>query len=70
LRRKEPVIFKSWSTSFILRGVLAARTGIGTVTLALLFGLYNLIYGVSLIVTGVQGRSSDRSLHSVMAGAA
>ena len=97
-------MFKSWSTSLILRGVLsvfvaiwaftggffelfaafasgestgtqamfilpglvsvafglvlAARPGIGAVTLALLFGLYSLIYGVSLIVMGIQGRSS------------
>jgi uncharacterized membrane protein HdeD (DUF308 family) len=50
--------------------VLAARPGIGAVTLALLFGLYSLIYGISLIVLGIQGRSSAESLHSVMADAA
>ena len=49
--------------------VLAARPGIGAVTLALLFGLYGLIYGVSLIVMGIQGRSSAGTLHSVMADA-
>jgi len=50
--------------------VLAARPGIGAVTLALLFGLYSLIYGVSLIVLGVQERSTGDSLHSFMTGAA
>jgi uncharacterized membrane protein HdeD (DUF308 family) len=50
--------------------VLAARPGIGAVTLALLFGLYSLIYGISLIVVGIQGRSPQESLHSVMADAA
>ena len=50
--------------------VLAARPGIGAVTLALLFGLYSLIYGVSLIVLGTQARSSGESLDSVMADAA
>ena len=50
--------------------VLAARPGIGAVTLALLFGLYSLIYGVSLIVLGSQARNSGESLDSVMADAA
>jgi uncharacterized membrane protein HdeD (DUF308 family) len=50
--------------------VLAARPGIGAVTLALLFGLYSLIYGVSLIVMGIQGRSAGESLHSVLADVA
>jgi len=50
--------------------VVAVRPGIGAVTLALLFGLYSLFYGVSLIVTGIQGRGSDHSLHSVMPDAA
>jgi uncharacterized membrane protein HdeD (DUF308 family) len=120
-------MFKSWSTSLILRGVLAvivgiaaaawpgvtilalvilfavyafmdagleavrpfsgrragpvlghlllglidlAVPGIGAVTLARLFGLYGLIYGVSLIVMGIQGRSSAGTLHSVMPDAA
>jgi hypothetical protein len=44
--------------------VVAARPGIGAVTLALLFGLYSLFYGVSLIVTGIQGRGSDQSQRS------
>src|SRR5215813_848352 len=36
--------------------VLSARPDIGAVTLALLFGLYSLIYGVAEIVVGVQMR--------------
>ena len=43
--------------------VLFARTGIGAVTLALLFGLFSLIYGVSQIVIGVQLRQTGRTLH-------
>ena len=36
--------------------VLFARPGVGAVTLALLFGLYTLIYGFSQITTGIQVR--------------
>ena len=43
--------------------VLAARPDIGAVTLALLFGLYSLINGVSEIVLGVQTRQTGRTLH-------
>jgi uncharacterized membrane protein HdeD (DUF308 family) len=56
-------------TSVAFGIVLAARPGIGAVTLAVLFGLYSLIYGISLIVLGIQGRSSEKSLHSVVADA-
>jgi len=41
--------------------VLAARPGIGAVTLALLFGLYSLFYGVSLIVTGIAQFTSGQA---------
>jgi uncharacterized membrane protein HdeD (DUF308 family) len=50
--------------------VLSARPDIGAVTLALLFGLYSLIYGVSEIVLGVQLRRTGRTLHSVLPAAA
>jgi uncharacterized membrane protein HdeD (DUF308 family) len=46
--------------------VLFARPGVGAVTLALLFGLFTLIYGVSQIVMGIQVRQAGRTLHSVM----
>jgi uncharacterized membrane protein HdeD (DUF308 family) len=50
--------------------VLSARPDIGAVTLALLFGLYSLIYGVSEIVLGVQLRRTGRTLQSVLPAAA
>jgi uncharacterized membrane protein HdeD (DUF308 family) len=46
--------------------VLCARPGIGAVTLALLFGLFNLIYGTSMLVHGIELRRTGRSLQSVM----
>jgi uncharacterized membrane protein HdeD (DUF308 family) len=50
--------------------VLSARPDIGAVTLALLFGLYSLIYGVSEIVLGAQLRRTGATLHSVLPAAA
>ena len=46
--------------------VLFARPGVGAVTLALLFGLFTLIYGVSQIVMGIHVRQAGQTLHSVM----
>jgi uncharacterized membrane protein HdeD (DUF308 family) len=46
--------------------VIAARPGIGAITLALLFGLYSLIFGVWEIVAGVDLRHSRRHLRSIM----
>jgi uncharacterized membrane protein HdeD (DUF308 family) len=42
--------------------VLFSRPGLGAVTLALLFGLFNLTSGFSLIVMGVQARRTGRAL--------
>jgi uncharacterized membrane protein HdeD (DUF308 family) len=50
--------------------VLFAHPNIGAFALALLFGLYTLIYGVSLIVMGIDARRIGKDLHSVMADAA
>ena len=50
--------------------VLLAHPNIGAFALALLFGLYSLISGVSLIVMGVDTRRTGKNLHSVMADAA
>jgi uncharacterized membrane protein HdeD (DUF308 family) len=50
--------------------VLVARPDIGAVTLALLFGLYSLIFGVSEIMLGIDVRKSANGLRSVMAEAA
>ena len=46
--------------------VIAARPGIGAITLALLFGLYSLIFGVWEIVAGVDLRRSGRNLRPIM----
>src|SRR5580693_3887604 len=45
--------------------LLFARPGIGAVTLALLFGLYALIYGFSQITAGVQIRHLGGSVESL-----
>jgi uncharacterized membrane protein HdeD (DUF308 family) len=50
--------------------VLAARPDIGALTIALLFGLYSLIYGVSEIALGVQMRQTGRTLSQVLHQAA
>jgi len=42
--------------------LLFARPGVGAVTLALLFGLFSLVYGISQITLGVQLRQVDRSV--------
>jgi uncharacterized membrane protein HdeD (DUF308 family) len=50
--------------------VLSARPDIGALSLALLFGLYSLIYGVSEIVLGVQMRQTGRTVRQVLHQAA
>jgi uncharacterized membrane protein HdeD (DUF308 family) len=50
--------------------VLFARPGVGAVTLALLFGLFSLIYGVSQIVAGAELRRTGQTLYSVAEDAA
>jgi uncharacterized membrane protein HdeD (DUF308 family) len=50
--------------------VLFARPGAGAVTLALLFGLFSLIYGVSQITMGIQLRQTGKTLDSAMEHAA
>ena len=50
--------------------LLFARPGVGAVTLALLFGLFSLIYGISQIVLGTQLRRTGRTLQSVLGDAA
>jgi uncharacterized membrane protein HdeD (DUF308 family) len=87
-------MFKSASTSLILRGVLAtivgilalawpgvtilaltgvvwiafgvvlfARPGLGAVTVAILFGLFSLISGATLISRGIDVRRAGQALH-------
>jgi uncharacterized membrane protein HdeD (DUF308 family) len=50
--------------------VLFARPNVGAVTLALLFGLFSLIYGISQITLGIQLRQTGQTLHSVLEDAA
>jgi uncharacterized membrane protein HdeD (DUF308 family) len=46
--------------------VLFARPGIGAITLALLFGLFNLIYGAVMLVDGIELRHTGKTLHSAL----
>jgi uncharacterized membrane protein HdeD (DUF308 family) len=50
--------------------VLFSRPGVGAVTLALLFGLFSLIYGISQITLGIQLRQTGQTLPSVLEDAA
>jgi uncharacterized membrane protein HdeD (DUF308 family) len=45
--------------------VLFARPGLGAITLALLFGLFNLIYGAWQFVLGIEMRQTDKTLRAV-----
>ena len=44
--------------------VLCARPGIGAITLALLFGLFNLIAGTWMLAGGIELRRTGKTLHS------
>jgi uncharacterized membrane protein HdeD (DUF308 family) len=46
--------------------VLFARPGVGAVTLALLFGLFTLIYGFSQITMGIELRHAGKTVDSAM----
>ena len=46
--------------------VLFARPNVGAITLALLFGLFSLIYGVSQIVRGVELHRTGKTLNEVL----
>ena len=50
--------------------VLCARPGLGAVTLALLFGLFNLIFGIWMLVQGIELRRTGKTLQSVTPGKA
>ena len=50
--------------------VVFARPGLGAATLALLFGLYSFIYGISLITMGIDARRTGKTLHQVTSDAA
>ena len=63
---------------YILTGVMAAafgvllfaRPNVGAVTLALLFGLFSLIYGISQIVLGAQLRQTEHTAQKLTEQAA
>ena len=55
------VFFIAGLVSVAFGVVLFARPGVGAVTLALLFGLYSMIYGFSQITAGVQVRPLGKS---------
>ena len=63
---------------FILGGLISiafgvllfARPGVGAVTLALLFGLFSLVYGFSQITLGIEARHTGQTLHSILDQAA
>ena len=44
--------------------MLCARPGIGAVTLALLFGLFNLITRIWMLAQGTELRRTGKTLHS------
>jgi uncharacterized membrane protein HdeD (DUF308 family) len=46
--------------------VLCARPGLGALTLAILFGLFNLIYGGWALVQGIELRRTGKALPSVV----
>ena len=46
--------------------VLCARPGLGAVTLAMLFGLFNLIYGGWTLVQGIELRHTSHTLRTVV----
>jgi uncharacterized membrane protein HdeD (DUF308 family) len=48
--------------------VLCARPGIGAITLALLFGLFNLIAGSWMLAQGTDLRRTEKALHPVTPG--
>ena len=47
--------------------VIITRPGIGAITLALLFGLFNLIYGAWQFVLGIDLRQTGKTLRAVRA---
>jgi uncharacterized membrane protein HdeD (DUF308 family) len=50
--------------------VLFARPGVGALTLALLFGMFALIYGISQVSTGIQLRQTGGTVRSLLRNAA
>jgi uncharacterized membrane protein HdeD (DUF308 family) len=54
--------------SIAFGAVLCARPDIGAITLALVFGLFNLVYGIWALMHGVELRRTRKTLHSDVKG--
>jgi len=52
--------------SIAFGAVLCAHPGIGAITLALVFGLFNLAYGTWALVHGIEVRRTRKTLHSAV----
>jgi uncharacterized membrane protein HdeD (DUF308 family) len=53
--------------SFAFGAVLFARPGVGAITLALLFGLFSLVYGGSMLVQGIELHRAGKAVQVVHA---
>ncbi|MEZ0449171.1 HdeD family acid-resistance protein [Cellulomonas sp. ICMP 17802] len=51
--------------SIVFGVVLFARPEVGAVTLAVMFGLFNVVVGTGMLVQGIQLRSADKQLRSL-----
>jgi uncharacterized membrane protein HdeD (DUF308 family) len=60
------LFFVSGLISIAFGIVLFARPGVGAVTLALLFGLFNLVYGFWTLVQGIDLRRAHRTADSLV----
>ena len=48
--------------SIAFGAVLFSRPGVGAITLALLFGLYNLVYGARTLMQGIELRPARKTI--------
>ncbi len=60
------LLFVSGLISIAFGIVLFARPGVGAVTLALLFGLFNLVYGFWALIEGIDLRRAHRTVDSLV----
>jgi uncharacterized membrane protein HdeD (DUF308 family) len=60
------LFFVSGLISIAFGIVLFARPGVGAVTLALLFGLFNLVYGFWALIEGIDLRRTHRTVGSLV----
>ncbi len=60
------LFFVSGLISIAFGIVLFARPGVGAVTLALLFGLFNLVYGFWALIEGINLRRAHRTVDSLV----